>query len=58
MHKLTIDLGKGVTLNAPIKLSMTLEEWIRMTNYINKLLEAQPEIKLQKAITITKGEKK
>ncbi len=39
MNKLTINLGKGVILQAPIKLNMTLEEWLRMTDYINSLIK-------------------
>lgn len=39
MNKLKINLGKGVILEAPIKLDMTLEEWERMTNHINSLLK-------------------
>jgi hypothetical protein len=38
MTKLTIDLGKGVKLTAPINLSMTADEWQRMTSYINNLI--------------------
>jgi len=38
MNKIKIDLGKGVIVEAPIKLNMTIEEWIRMNNYINSLL--------------------
>ncbi|MGE0792594.1 MAG: hypothetical protein AB7V77_00255 [Candidatus Woesearchaeota archaeon] len=38
MKTITINLGKGLVLKAPIKLDMTLEEWIRMTDYINSLL--------------------
>ena len=39
MEKLTIHLGKGVELTAPVKLNMTYEEWVRMTEYINSLLD-------------------
>jgi hypothetical protein len=38
MAKLTIDLGKGVTLTAPIRLQMSADEWQRMTSYINSLI--------------------
>jgi hypothetical protein len=35
MKKLQIDLGKGMVLEAPIKLHMTAEEWKRMAKTIN-----------------------
>ena len=35
MKQIHIDLGKGVVLSAPIKEKMTLEEWRRMTRFIN-----------------------
>jgi hypothetical protein len=38
MKKLKINLGKGVILEAPIKLEMTIEEWIRMSEFINSNL--------------------
>ena len=41
MARMTIDLGKGVTLTAPIKLNMTAEEWVRMVNYINGLVASR-----------------
>lgn len=48
MEKLTIDLGKGLILSAPIKLNMTIEEWIRMTNYLNSIINLNSDIKLKK----------
>lgn len=39
MTKLTIDLGKGVTLCAPINLTMTYDEWERMTAYIDGIIK-------------------
>ena len=36
MKKITIDLGKGVELKAPVKMHMTKEEWLRMVEYINE----------------------
>jgi len=39
MEKLSINLGNGVTLTAPIKLNMSYDEWLRMTNYINSLVD-------------------
>jgi hypothetical protein len=53
MNELVIDLGKGVKLVAPIKLHMTVEEWARMTNYINSLLR-NSEISIDENITIIK----
>lgn len=41
MEKLTINLGNGVTLTAPIKLNMSYDEWARMTDYINSLMDNQ-----------------
>lgn len=38
MEKITINLGKGVVLSAPIKMNMTYDEWVRMTEYVNSLL--------------------
>ncbi len=38
MTKLKIKLGKGLVLEAPINLNMDVEEWKRMTQYINSLL--------------------
>lgn len=35
MKRIEIDLGKGVILSAPIKDKMTLDEWQRMTRFIN-----------------------
>lgn len=35
MKKLKINLGKGVILEAPIKLNMTKDEWLRMSDFIN-----------------------
>lgn len=39
MKQITINLGKGVVLTAPIKMNMSYEEWQKMTNYINSLLD-------------------
>lgn len=36
-----IDLGRGVKISAPIKMDMTLEEWIKMTTYINGVLNLE-----------------
>lgn len=41
MTQINIDLGKGVVLSAPIKLRMTLDEWKRMTAYINSHVEGK-----------------
>jgi len=38
MNEITIYLGKGVRITAPIKQKMTYEEWVRMSNYINSVL--------------------
>ncbi len=38
MKTITIDMGKGVRLTAPIKERMTLEEWNRMSEYINSIV--------------------
>ncbi|MAE13769.1 hypothetical protein CMO92_04340 [Candidatus Woesearchaeota archaeon] len=45
---MTIDLGNGVKLLAPIKLHMTYEEWQRMSSFINSLIheEEQKELPL------------
>lgn len=53
MQKLTIDLGKGVELSAPIKMKMTVDEWTRMSNYINRLLK-NAEISVAEDIVIIK----
>lgn len=41
MAKITLDLGKGVELTAPIKLRMTADEWRRMTDYIDAIINQQ-----------------
>ena len=38
MKKLTIDMGHGVSIQAPIKLDMTKDEWQRMVAHINKMI--------------------
>jgi hypothetical protein len=48
MEKLTINLGNGVSLSAPIKLNMTYDEWVRMSNYINSLMDNRFLIQEQK----------
>ena len=52
MNEITIDLGKGVKLSAPIKMKMTVEEWIRMTRYIDSILENTAEMQMSKSITL------
>lgn len=39
MKNLTIHLGKGVVLTAPVKLDMSYDEWVRMRDYIDSLLD-------------------
>jgi len=41
MKKLSIHLGKGVVLSAPIKLNMTYDEWVRMRNYFDSILNEE-----------------
>lgn len=45
MKKLKINLGKGVILEAPIKLEMTKEEWLRMSEFINSNLNLNKNVK-------------
>ena len=54
MNEITIDLGKGVKLSAPIKMKMTVEEWIRMTNYINSILDSTAEMQMAKSVVLMK----
>lgn len=54
MNKISIDLGKGVKLSAPIKMDMTIDEWLRMTNYINSILENTAEMQMSQSITLMK----
>lgn len=35
---ITIDLGKGVRINAPFKRKWTLEEWRRMHAYVESCI--------------------
>ncbi len=53
VQRFTIDLGKGVELSAPIKMDMTVDEWVRMTNYINGLLQ-NSEVNVAEDIVIIK----
>jgi len=46
MKRITVDLGKGVVLSAPIKERMTLDEWQRMSTYINSLIKS-PSVRLK-----------
>jgi hypothetical protein len=46
MKRITVDLGKGVVLSAPIKERMTLDEWQRMSSYINGLIKG-PSVRLK-----------
>ena len=39
--RMTIDMGYGVRLTAPIKLNMTVDEWQRMNVHINSLIKNQ-----------------
>lgn len=41
METLQIDLGKGVVISAPIKMRMTADEWLRMTQHINSVVNMQ-----------------
>lgn len=41
MDELTIRLGCGVKVTLPFKKEMTLEEWVRMTTYINAVLNVE-----------------
>ena len=52
MKEITIDLGKGVKLTAPIKMDMTIDEWLRMTSYVNKILEHTAELQMSQSITL------
>jgi len=52
MKEITIDLGKGVKLTAPIKMDMTIDEWLRMTRYIDSILENTAEMQMSKSITL------
>lgn len=38
MEQIVIELGHGVKITAPIKQKMTLDEWIRMTTFLNAQL--------------------
>lgn len=41
MKQLNIKLGNGVIMSAPIKLNMTVDEWQRMTAFINGHIQKQ-----------------
>lgn len=41
MKQIHIDLGKGVILSAPIKLHLSLDEWNRMTTFINAHIQGR-----------------
>ena len=53
MERIRIDLGKGVVLSAPIKSRMTIAEWNKMTQYVNRLLAADMLEKTDDADTLS-----
>lgn len=38
MERVRINLGKGVYVSAPVKKEMTIDEWMRMSDYLNSVL--------------------
>lgn len=59
MKRIYIDLGKGVYLSAPCKERMTLDEWQRMTAFINSAVAGmvQSGVRVESKTIMIKQEK-